>query len=115
MDAVERGAVRIGVERAHVSGRLLAGVAAALAMVILVGVVAATSLVGGRAVVGERIVDRSYDQVEALRTSRGLTAGTGAWSDDSYDRIESMRGGVTIAGDRSYDEIERLRGSATSK
>jgi len=114
MDAVGHGAVRVGIGRAHGNGRLLAGLAAALATIILVGVVIATSLPGGRAAVGAPIVDRSYDQIEALRTSHGLTTGPGAWSDDSYDRIESMRGDVTIAADRSYDEIERLRGSATS-
>jgi hypothetical protein len=92
MDAVERGTDRIGVERARISGRFLAGLVAALAAVTLVVVIMAASLVGGRAVVGEPTIDRSYDQIEALRASRG----------------------VTITDDRSYDAIERMRGSATS-
>lgn len=92
MDAVERGTDRIGVERARINGRFLAGVVAALATVSLVGVVIAASLVGGRTVVDEPTIDRSYDQIEALRVSRG----------------------VTIADDRSYDAIEQQRGSSTS-
>jgi len=32
-------------------------------------------------------------------------------ADDSYERIESQRGGIGSGGDRSYAEIEPLRGA----
>jgi len=113
MDAVERSTrVRIGIERAHVSGRFVASIAIALAGIVLAVALLATMMAGTRPAAG--ITDTSYDQIEALRGTHGLVAAPAPWADDSYDRIESQRGGLSTGGDRSYDQIEQLRGSIST-
>jgi hypothetical protein len=113
MDAVERSPrVGIGIEPTHVSRRLVATIAIALAGVVLAVALLATTIAGGRPAAG--ITDGSYDQIEALRGAHGLLAAPAPWADDSYDRIESQRGGVPSGGDRSYDQIEQLRGAGSA-
>ena len=114
MDAVEqRTTVGTGIQPAHVSGRGLAIVGIGIAGLVLVVALVMTTLGGGQPrTVG---TDTSYDQVETLRVTRGLAASANSNADDSYDRIESLRGGAAIDGDHGYDQIEQVRGTSSSQ
>jgi hypothetical protein len=112
MDTVERTThVGIGVEPAQVGGRLVASLAVAIAGVVLLAALFATTLAGGGS--NSRAMDTSYDRIETMRGAHGLVAAPAPWADDSYDRIESQRGRFSSDGDRSYDDIERLRGAGS--